>query len=104
MLRYKVMIDDNFHYQDPDERWNQGTYETAAEAVAVCQRVVDQFLKGAYRPGMSALALYEVYTSFGDDPFVTVVDGVDESAKFSAWDYARERCHTLCGEDPASTH
>jgi hypothetical protein len=24
--RYKVMVDDNFHYQDEDERWEYGVY------------------------------------------------------------------------------
>src|SRR5712664_1507451 len=32
MPRYQVMVDDNFHYQDSDERREQGTYETVEEA------------------------------------------------------------------------
>ena len=39
---------------------------------------------------MSAHALYDSYTRFGDDPFVVVLDGID-SFKFSAWNYAKER-------------
>jgi hypothetical protein len=31
MPRYKVVVDDNFHYQDPDERREQGVYETVEE-------------------------------------------------------------------------
>lgn len=102
MPRYRVMVDDHFHYQDPEERWEQGVYETTGEALAACYRLIDQSLQEGYRPGMSAQALYDYYTSFGDDPFVVVLDGVDDSFKFSAWTYAKERCRVMCGEDPAT--
>ena len=98
MPRYKVMVDDNFHYQDSDERWQQGIYETAEEAIDVCRRLVDTSLKETHRSDMPADALYSAYTSFGDDPFIVVVDGEDNSVKFSAWSYAKERCRFICGE------
>jgi hypothetical protein len=96
MPRYRVMVDDNFHYQDVDERWEQGTYETLEEALAACRAIVDQSLKEEYKPGMSAEALYGRYTSFGADPFIVVLDGADDSATFSAWSYAKERCGIIC--------
>ncbi|HLJ59730.1 MAG TPA: hypothetical protein VKZ50_08360 [bacterium] len=102
MPRYKVMVDDNFRYEDPEERWEHGVYDTAEDALAACRRIVDQSLQASYRPGMSAQALYDHYTSFGDDPFVVIVDGVDDSFKFSAWSYAQERCRSICGPDPAT--
>jgi hypothetical protein len=98
MPRYRVMVDDNFHYQDPDERWEQGTYETLEEALAVCRGLVDQCLKEAYKPGTSAEALYSGYMSFGDDPFIVVIDGADDNATFSGWSYAKERCRVICRE------
>ena len=97
MPRYKVTVDDNFHYQEPEERWELGIYATLEEALAACRGIVDQALKEEYRPGISAEQLYDRYTSFGDDPFVVVLDGTDEGARFSAWDYAKERCRALCG-------
>jgi len=96
MPRYRVMVDDNFHYQDLDERREQGTYESLEEALAVCRRAVDQSLAEEYRPGMSADALYDRYVSFGDDPFIEVLDGADDRATFSAWSYAKERCRIVC--------
>jgi hypothetical protein len=72
MPRYRVMVDDNFHYQDSDERWEQGTYESVDEALAACRRIVDQSLQDEYRAGISAEALYDRYMSFGDDPFIMV--------------------------------
>lgn len=56
------MVDDNFHYQDSDERWEGGIYETAEEALEVCRRLVDTSLKEAHKPGASADGLYTVYT------------------------------------------
>jgi hypothetical protein len=100
MPRYKVMVDDNFHYQEPEERWELGIYATLEEALAACRGIVDRALKEEYLPGISAEKLYDRYTSFGDDPFIVVLDGADADARFSAWNYAKERCRTLCGDAP----
>ena len=83
MPRYKVMVDDNFHYHEPDERREHGVYETAEEAIAACRAIVDRSIEEERRPGFSAEALYDRYTSFGDDPFIVVIDGVDDRATFS---------------------
>ncbi len=96
------MVDDNFHYQDPDDRREHGTYDTVDEALAACRDIVDRSLANEFRTGISADALYDRYMSFGDDPSIMVLDGVDEKAKFSAWSYAKERCAAMCaGTDPA---
>jgi hypothetical protein len=97
MPRYRVMVDDNFHYQDPDERREQGTYETLEEALAACRAIVNQSLEKEHGPGMSGDSLYGRYMSFGDDPYIVVLDGADDSATFSAWSYAEERCRVICG-------
>jgi hypothetical protein len=98
MPRYRVMVDDNFHYQDADERLEHGTYETLEQALAACRGIVDQSLRHQRRPGISAEALYDRYVSFGDDPFIIVLDGADDAANFSAWTYAKERCAEICAE------
>ena len=89
MARYQVLIDDNFHYQDESERITHGAFQSAAEAVAVCRAIVDEFLIGVFKPGMTAAALYEQYVSFGDDPFIMTVDPIDARVPFSAWDMPR---------------
>lgn len=101
MPGYKVMVDDNFHYQKEDDRWEQGVYETVQEAVAACRGIVDTSLEEGYRPGISAKELYDHYVNFGDDPFIVVLDSADERAEFSAWSYAKERCRVICqGRSP----
>src|SRR5580704_12659341 len=102
MPRYKVMIDDNFHYMDEDERHEHGTYDTREEALAVCRAIVETSVKAQLEPGMSAEALFKRYQDFGDDPFILVIDGRDDAAKFSAWSYALELCTSTCGEHPGS--
>ena len=95
MSRYKVMVDDNFHYMDEDERRQHGIFPTAEQAITACKEIVDADLIHFYKPGMTAAALYSLYTSFGDDPFIVPVDPSDERVKFSAWHYALEQSGLL---------
>jgi hypothetical protein len=92
--RYRVLVDDNFHYQEEGERCELGRFETAAEAVAACQQLVEENLRRLYaqRPDSSPAELYEYYQSFGEDPFI-VSDG--DRVEFSAWTYAKERSEVI---------
>src|SRR3989344_4643828 len=92
-MTFKVYVDDNFHYMDESERYEQGEYETYDEAVAVCKKIVDEYLISAHKDQMTADELYESYKSFGEDPFIVPAD---EKTRFSAWKYAKERCKELC--------
>jgi hypothetical protein len=98
MPRYKVMIDDNFHYMDEDERTEYRTFDTLEEALAACRAITEKSVRHVAEPGMSADALYEKYQHFGSDPFIIVMDGKDDRAKFSAWDYAKEYSRIVAGE------
>jgi len=89
---YTVYIDDNFHYQNEDERYKQGEYDTKEEAINVCRKIVDDCLSNAFKPGMTEKELYESYTHFGEDPFI-------DGGGFSAWNYAKERCKVVVDED-----
>jgi hypothetical protein len=98
--RYKVLIDDNFHYMDEDHRYEHGVFETADEAVAACKLIVDGCLTRMLKPDMTAAALYELYVTFGEDPYVMLVDRTDARVTFSAWDYAKERCEVFTTSQP----
>jgi len=89
------MVDDNFHYQNEEERYELGTFLTAEEAIAACKRVVDEDLNNSYKPGDTGPELYERYTMFGEDPFIVPLDEADSTVKFSGWDYAKERSSVL---------
>lgn len=87
-----VRVDDNYHYMDKSYRRSQGEFETAEAALVAARERVDDYLKQAHSPGMSAEALYGSYKMFGEDPFV-----VGANVHFSAWEYAKARCAEICG-------
>lgn len=90
---FRVIARENFHYMDDTERYHHGEFDSCAAAIAACEKLVDDYLLSAYKPGMTVQELWASYTTFGDDPFI--VTG-DDSCSFSAWDYARKRCAMLC--------
>jgi hypothetical protein len=92
-MRYKVVVDDNFHYMDESERYTHGEFDSAAIALSAAKALVDADLNSLYRSGMTADELYGHYTSFGNDPYIV---SEDQSCGFSAWSYAKERCQEIC--------
>ena len=95
-MNFKVQVDDNFHYTDETERYTEGVYKEYWVAKKKCIDIVDEFLQSHYEPGMTAEKLYETYTMFGEDPFIT--PSVPTEHPFSAWDFAKIRSRELCGE------
>src|ERR1700730_17788675 len=83
MSPYKVLIDDNAHFQDESERAEHGTFATAEAALEACRRLVDESLLAEYKDGETAGKLCERFTSFGDDPFIVALDGAAK-VEFSA--------------------
>jgi hypothetical protein len=94
---YRVLVDDNFHYMDASERYElryeQGGFDSCEDAIAACKKIVDDFLLSSHKPPMIWEELWELYTAFGDDPFIVPYNA---DCSFSAWDYAKERCKELC--------
>jgi hypothetical protein len=97
-MRFTVIVSDNFHDMDAGESYKLGPFETLESAVDASKGVVDDYLTHAYRPAMTATALYESYVTYGENPYI-VSSGV-EGVPFSAWDYAKERCEVLCATEP----
>lgn len=99
-LPFEVMVDDNFHYMDESERYSAGKFATYEEALNLAKSIVDESLSSGYKRGISAGKLYELYTMFGEDPFI--VDNEPNSSnsypRFSAWEYAKERAQDICGD------
>jgi hypothetical protein len=91
---YRVIVADNYHYQDRDEEYVEGDYATEEEAVAVCKRIVELSLSDLIAPGATAFGIYRGYQTFGDDPYVLAPRGAPRVA-FSAWKYAKARSDEL---------
>jgi hypothetical protein len=95
-MPFNVRIRENSHYMDESEAYDHGSFATYAEAEAACRKIVDEFLTGNRKPGIGAETLFRLYTTFGEDP---TIDGPGPGGeRFSAWDYARERCDQLCSK------
>jgi hypothetical protein len=89
---YSVYMDDNYSFPPDDGRYKLGDFATLEEAVAVCKRKVDGFLKVHAAPEKTAAERYEEYTQAGPDPFIVTDDPDAGHPAFSAWSYAKERC------------
>lgn len=90
-IKYRVLVDDNFHYMDESERYTLGEFDDRDEALSRCMAIVDDFLFAARPNHANAGSLYSHYQAFGEDPFIISDDPVD----FSAWSYAKQRCGEL---------
>ncbi len=92
--RYQVRVGDNFHMFDESHVGTHSTFETVRAAVEACERIVDEFLTSAYKPGITPDELLRTYAMFGASPFVLAAD--KSSVAFSAWDYAAKRSDAIC--------
>jgi hypothetical protein len=93
-MPFTVRVRENSHDMDESEAYDHGRFATYAEAEAACRRIVDEFLAGARKPGMSAADLFRAYTMFGEDPAIDAAG--PDGKRFSARDHARQRCRELC--------
>lgn len=96
LVTYKVLVDDNFHRYDESERYIFGEFQTYEIAVEACKKIVDDYLVSHYKVGISADELFESYKGFGEDPFIRPAS---EESNFSAWDYAKKQCASLCASE-----
>lgn len=94
-MRYRVMVDSNFHYMDKSERYPAGDYDEVEDAIATAKRIVDRSLVEFASSGRTGDDLYAQYCLFGDDPFIV---GGEGGVIFSAREYARERCNKFSGK------
>lgn len=92
---FTVHVDDNFHYQDEDERYRLGVYPTYEEALEACRSLVRKDLEHHFKPGMTCAEVVSQYSSFGEDPWITPTP--EGTERFSARNYATERAAAMCG-------
>jgi hypothetical protein len=93
--KYRVFVDDNFHFNDENERYKLDEFDSCEKAISACKRIIDEFMEKAYKKGMNFSELYGGYINFGEDPFI---QSDDEKCEFSAWTYAKKRSQELCQE------
>jgi hypothetical protein len=75
-----------------------GEYQTVAEAIAVAQKAIEQFLRAEFKRGMDAKKLLSLYEERGEHMFIFQ----DEAKTFNVpgfdhADYATTRTAEICG-------
>jgi hypothetical protein len=86
------------HDQPEPEVRRVGEYATLAEAVAAAQKGIEEFLRGAFRRGMTAKRLYTLYEEEGEHMFIFQDEaGTFNVPGFDHTDYARTMAATICG-------
>ena len=99
--QFKVIVADNYHYQDESESYEYGAYPTLDAAIEVAKQIVDRDLADSFKPGMKADELFARYRGFGEDPYIRhpSITGMTP-LPFSAWTYAEQRSAEVCARKP----
>ena len=79
--KYKIYVDDNYHYMDESDRYVADSYSSLEEAVERCKELTIKSLEDLYEDGITPENLSAQWAMFGEDPFVR---GGDGSVPFSA--------------------
>jgi hypothetical protein len=75
-----------------------GEYKTVAEAILVAQKTVEAFLLREFKAGMDAKALFALYQTKGEYPFIFRDDDKTFNVPgFSHVQYAVTRAAEICG-------
>jgi hypothetical protein len=99
MQKYKVIVDDNFHFMDESESYGSGVFDTYEEAVAKCKEIIDEFLESAKKPDENAEQLYSTFVMYGETPHIHG----EKLGDFSATVYAKQRCFEISTQQQAKT-
>jgi hypothetical protein len=76
-----------------------GEYKAIADAIAVAQKTIDEFLRKEIRPGMDPKALFALYQAHGEYPFIfRDDDNTFNVPGFNHAHYAMTRSSELCGK------
>ena len=98
--KYMVLTGDNFHAYDYDEGLDEsGQFDTADEAIAAAQAVIDKSLRWELSSKAPAIItgaeLFDHWLDFGDSPGIRSPEGKPD-VEFSASDYAMKKAMEIC--------
>lgn len=75
-----------------------GEYKTVAEAIIVAHKMIDEFLRREFKPGMDAKSLFALYQTQGEYPFIFRDDDKTFNVPgFNHAHYAMTRATEICG-------
>ena len=79
--KYKVFVDDNYHYGSDSDRMSAGSYRSLKRAIKKCQKITISSLKHLCEEGITPEKLSAQWSMFGDDAFIVGGDSVHFSAR-----------------------
>ena len=79
--KYKVFVDDNYHYMDESERYVADSYSSLEDAVERCKELTIKSLEDLYEDGITPENLSAQWAMFGEDLYIV---GAGGSVPFSA--------------------
>lgn len=85
----EIMVIDNFNVPDSGAT-SFMRFDNVREAIEWAKWVTNDFLKSAYKPGMTAEELWKSFAMFGES--CSVIGG----NSFHGRDYAKARCEEIC--------
>jgi hypothetical protein len=92
------LVEGVVNYLKPDSEVRRiGEFTTAEEAIATAQRIVDEFLRSSFKPGMNAQSLFSLYKRQGEYPFIFCDD--DKTVNVPGFEhshYAKDRAAEVC--------
>lgn len=75
-----------------------GQYGTVAEAIAVAHKMIDDFLRREFQPGMDTKSLVSLYLTMGEYPIIYRDDDKTLDVDgFNHVQYASNRAAEICG-------
>jgi hypothetical protein len=92
------LVEGVVNYLKPDSEVRRiGEFETAEEAIATAQKIVDEFLRCSVKPGMDAKSLVKLYKAQGEYPFIFRDDDLTVNVPgFEHSHYAKDRATEVC--------
>lgn len=91
-FRYLVYSYQSFHLMGDAEKYLHAEFSSCASAVALCEKLVDDFLQSGLGASHSPESLLAEYMSSGPEPYIA---SDDAACQFSAPDYARRRIREI---------
>ena len=79
--KFKVMVDDNYHFGGESDRYTVGSYASLEEALDKCKEITIKSLEHFYEEGITPEKLSAQWAMFGEDPYIYTGKG---SVPFSA--------------------
>ena len=92
------LVEGVVNYLKPDSEVRRiGEFSNVEEAVATARKIVDEFLKSSFKPGMDAKSLFSLYKHQGEYPFVFRDDDLTVNVpEFEHTHYAKARAAEVC--------